>query len=690
MIDQRYREFLLNEIIRGYLLNRQIPTASQLITTLNEKLQEFPDQKRPWLTFLSESLPALEHQVSSARMVNQHFNAARQDLEVLQAECDALEQEQMRLFLRNLQEIRMLQRRLRQLEHQLQSQILVHRETVGYGVCVADNFSDASLIDLQRTTAGINLETHCITLGSGSETFLSYPLQHLSPDDLEIFILTKSGLVHSSLNLHEFYKAVSSGDEAWRMQLWYEQFNQAVIIEIRIKLAAMPVSLNRLIFRHHNYSPYKTRLEVMLSLDKYNWQTVGDGFLGEVADVYFNTTEGQWLCLRLTKENYDFQQGTLFVYEFGCSGLQLQRRSYHTLSSEFYSKPLTPHPPITFNQVSLEVCDQQPAGTRIDYYLSFDGGQTFSAISPLGREQPDTPTLIHLDQVVSTTSARFGVDIATGYHYQSPQQVLLGHVLPDNFIASSIQLWRNVGTKGKLTPVRHGLSGWGIDGQYYVCAIKITNLDGLTLNLGSTTMEVNGIPRTGSIHLAPGVYYIRSNQAFWSHLYDHSGRMMTHFTQVRENGDGTFTGKRADGFQITVRDPLYPFNHKLLIEGLDYNPVEAYGRALTYTGVELFAEAIMIPTSEVNLTHHPECMDLKHFALVQIPRAGGMEWRFLVRYAPTTDNRHDRFDHEVFLAFYQLSHPATANTIVFKAVLQREPDTEISPSLYYYIVKLAN
>lgn len=694
MIDARYREYLADKVLMEYLREGKIPKASQLAEDLQAQLQAFPDQSRPLAEVSQTDFLVEEHQTSSAARFNRFLATLAQDLEVLQQECLALETRQNHMFARNLREIRMLSSQLRRLEHQLNSYLLVHRETVGYGSYLADNFADASLIDLARTTAALDLQAHCVTLSPVQGKTLEYPTSQIRAEDVQVEVLTRLGLVRAGVNQQNLQKAFTDAEEAWRMQLYYDRTDQEVIVEVKIKVSAQPVVLNRINFKNHNLSPYRTRLDVLASLDDYNWGTLGERYLGAEADLRFADTEVKWLKFRFTKDHSDYQQGALFVYEYGIRALRLSRVVQQENEGVFYSKALSltdslgqPRP---FSQVSLEVCEDVPPGTDIQYELSFDGGRTFSPIAPLGRtDQGSLPYVVELNQVVQVETPAFGLDLTTPYHYQGPDYILLSYALPEDHVPGSLRLWRNLGTKGRSTPVRGGLSGWRLDGQYYACTVQVANADGLTLNLGPTTMEINGVPRTGSVLLSPGVYTIRSARNFWSPLHDAGGRAVTHLTQVTERGDGTFQGRRADGFRITVRDPLYPYNHKLLVEGLDYELTAAAAKEVTYRGADLFAETLMRQTSEVNLVHHPDYAALDYYALTPVVTPQGTEWRFLVRYSPLTGSSGDRFDLEVFKAFYQRPREGQADTVVLKAALSRRPEVTASPSLFYYIVKLA-
>jgi len=695
MIDQSYRTYLLNQIIADYLREGKMPLASQVEADLEILLQDFPDQGRPLLSYQYNDLKVSPGEVSSAAKFNRFFTILQQDLNVLQAECQQNDQYQACLFNRNLQEIKMLSSRIRNLDHQLNSQLLVNRETVGYGAYLADNFSDASLVDLEQTTARLDVDHHCVTIGPSALNFTQYPTSQLKEGDVSLNIMTRQGLVRSQPNFQDLSRAFTAGDEAWRLQLYYDRCDQNVVAEIKIKLQGQAVTLNRISFINYGVSTYRTRLEVYTSLDNYNWTLVPSGssayYLTREADVRFADTAAQWVKFRFTKEHHDYEQGQLFVYEFGIQSVRFFRYSYQADSAVLVSEPLAildaQGKAAAFNQVSLEVCENIPAGCDIKYQLSFDGGRSFSPISPLGRPQ-DTQPLLELGQIQEVISPPFGVDITTTYHYQNPHQVLLSYVLPADLVPGSLRLWRNLGVKGHTLPVRLGLSGWGQDGQFFTCTIQVKNKEGLNLNLGTTVMEINGVARTGSVLLTPGIYQIRSNRAYWSHLKYHE-QNITWFTKAVDLGNGVFQGLRNNKFEMKATDPLYPFNHKFLIEGMDYEGASAIQDSI-YRGADLFAEARLVQVSEKDLLYNADFDSLNYFAQVPVIAAtGDLEQRCLVKYSPLTSNAADRFDLEIFQAFYQEARTDPATTVVFKAILSRGLQ-ENTPQLYSYIIKLSN
>lgn len=694
MIDESYREFLLNRIIGEYLRSGEIPYASQVDEDLNAALVDFPDQTMPWTSYEYEKLKVKENTPSSARTYNRFFGDLAQDMQVLQKECLKIDTTRSITFARNLQEIQMLQSRIRALQHQLNSQLLVNQETVGYGAYIADNFSDAGLVDLGRTTANVDLDHHCVTIGSGTKTFTQYSTKELTQSDVVVNIINRIGLVRSQPNLGDVQEAFNSDDSSWRMQLFFDNDNRDVVIEVIIQLQKQPVILNRIAFTNYGITTYRTKLEAFTSTDNYNWIPLPTGdpfyYFDQSVDLRFADQEARWVKFRFTKDHYDFQQGSYFVYEFGAKSFMFFRQSYQEDGALLISKPLAilndQGEPAIFNQVSLQVCESLPDVTDIKYELSFDGGDIFMPISPVNRPG-DSNTLIELGTTEDITSTRFGLDMSTTYHYLRSNLALLDFSLPSNIIDGSLTIWRNVGTRGVNISIRNGLSGWGQDGQYYVCAIKIINDQGLSINLGSTFMEINGVSRTGSVFLGAGTYSIRTHKSNWSHL-QFNGSDVTNFVRATDLTDGTFSGYHNGVNLVVINDPLYPYNHKFLIEGMAYaNPNMVSG--LPYLGADLFAESKMIMVSEKDLAYGANFDAIDYCAPVEVIGVGGVEQRFVVGYLPQTSNAGDRFDLEEFQAFYKQSVLTDVNNVVFKATLSRGTK-EVTPQLFSYIIKLAN
>ena len=697
MIDTRYREFLASLAIQQCLVHGESPSSSQIRDETNLLLADFPDQTKPQVSALLAKLILAARERPSAAKFNKFFQATQEDLTVLHQECVGQSEAQSGLLSRNLKEIKMLQSRLRSLEHNLSSAMLVNKDSLGYQYYLADNLSDSSNIDLTRTTAALDFNAHVASIGQGGNGLYRYPLDHLTGADCQALVLTKTNLVSTGINVTDLSNIFRSDDQVWKVNLKYSQPGQRVVFDFNLRLNDNPIIINRIRLVNFAFSSNPTNLQVMYSLDNYTWLDLPvvptQRIFDEAAELIFPPVQVKWLKLRLSKDWQDYQSGDYYVYEFGLKNLSLFEQDYDDNGAELVSKILTAQDnngqQIYFDQVALEVCEVVPDNTGIDYFISFDGGMQFSQIASRGRKQANVSQVLQLQKNVLTPSVAFGLDLTTSFFYQNPEDILLGLTLPAELDLTSLQLWRNLGVRGQIDPVRYGTTGWVLDGDYYSTTALVTGTSNLIFNLGSTSLILDGITRTGTVELTPGVHQIQVTKNSWSPLYlSGSSTPVRSLSQVVELGSGAFQGIDHLGRRAQAFDPLYPHNHKFIVEGLDYSPQQGNNWLLTYPGVTLYAQTCMKQVSVFDLTHNIGASDLGYFAITpDFSQDGSPINRLLTKYLTVNPLSQDNYGLEQFQLFFLETTQQIARTVVFKAVMA-QTDPKVSPQLYSYAIKL--
>jgi hypothetical protein len=701
MINETYRTYLIEQIIKQFLFSQQNPTTAAVNQALEQALINFPDQTQPQILAYQDLVKAESHKTANPDTYNQLFQIIHQDLLVLHQECLKQSQDQLCFLERHEREMSLLSRHIRKLQHNLGSALLVNQDTVGYLHYLADNFSDASLVDLSQTTAALNLTTHCASLGTGAPSFLKLSTTQLTLADCQIAVQTRYGLVGTSVNLDNLLSVFQSDASTWRSQLKYQTSDQEVVLEIRVKLAPQAVAVNRINFTNYTVGDNKTILSVQYSTDNYNWIDLPteplSRYLDEAADLIFPTQDMQWLKFRLSKSDPDYIDQGVYVYEFGAKNISFYNYVYGS-AGILVSKALSPVDnygnQIDFNAVSLEVCEAIPDGCGIDYSLSFDQGNNFLPICPLGSNQSNVSKVLTANTLVDIRSPDFVVSLdATNTYYLANQSISLSHdillayTLAQDMVLQNYSFWRNIGLRGIKNPVRNGIAGWKVDGEYYISTIQVNQSDGIVINLGASQMEIDGTWCTGHTAIIAGKHTVRTHKNNWSQLYLSSNPsvVVTSFLQAVDNLDGTFTGKDSSDSALTVRDPLYPYNHKLLIEGVSYLPEQMSTTNPVYIGIDLFAECLMTRVSEFDLINNVSDNDMTKFALITTGSPAAQY--FLVKYLPLSQDPADRYTNETFRLYYKQQESTSIEDIIFKASLTSNSPT-ISPQLYYYIIKL--
>jgi hypothetical protein len=146
----------------------------------------------------------------------------------------------------------------------------------------------------------------------------------------------------------------------------------------------------------------------------------------------------------------------------------------------------------------------------------------------------------------TTILGRHQVDIE--YGKEAVCNIHIPSEYADKFVLQNTFVKRNVpGNKDKLYGIA---AGWFLDKEtmQYNTAVYVDPLEGTTLNLGSTSAYIDDKLVTGLVTLSKGYH-----------------KFSTSYTNWHDVPTGISTA-----FELEEKDPSYPFNHKLLVEGYPY------------------------------------------------------------------------------------------------------------------------
>jgi hypothetical protein len=241
-------------------------------------------------------------------------------------------------------------------------------------------------------------------------------------------------------------------------------------------------------------------------------------------------------------------------------------------------------------------------------------------------------------------------------------------------------IFRNIGTKG-LDPsnpdhiVRDVQRGWRFEDPWYVCVVEIANPEGMTIDVGDKPIIVDDIKYTGKIDNSvltgkygtkTGIHTIKVHKTNWRYVVPNA-------TTLDE---------------LRTLDPLYPYNHKLLIEGYDYDDAYPDTSIKIYTGVDLFAEMVMRKVSIFDMSNNVLTDDYKSYALDRdapnshdLGNATPTRVIVLKTSLQQTDTENERF----IIRFHRINQ--RKKYVRLKMELSTKDD-KITPVAYGYKLKL--
>jgi len=150
---------------------------------------------------------------------------------------------------------------------------------------------------------------------------------------------------------------------------------------------------------------------------------------------------------------------------------------------------------------------------------------------------------------------------------------LVDLTLQDDFIQESVRMFRNTYQPGVV--IDGVPSGWKLENSYYSCVFEIEVE--AEINLGINFAFINGAKRNGINVLEPGIYEFRTHEVNW---------------KVAES---------------EANDPLFPHNHKLIIEGLPGSTV--------YPGASFVAAEELKMVAAFDLIKNIDNTDQRFFAI---------------------------------------------------------------------------
>lgn len=401
--------------------------------------------------------------------------------------------------------------------------------------------------------------------------------------------------------------------------------------------------------------------------------------------------------------------------------------------------------PLEFEKLTLEVCERVEENTDIKYYITTSNDEevplsptpTWVPISPVGRAEPKYPVVLDIgdtlrtilgdDETVTLSYDGLGtlVNPAGEFHllskddlgiiqddvvpviggdtvrysfvnsndrilnYQIKDTDYVGSGSGDNAVIineSTMEVFRNIGEQN-LAPydttakVRAVQRGWRFEDAYYYCVIEIQNPDGMTIDVGDSPIVIDDVAYTNKIDntvlsgktaSTTGIHTIRINQQNWRAIDP-------------TLGGHTYSDDASYLQALKDTDPLYPYNHKLLIEGFSYD--SDYEGSKIYTGADIFAETLMQQVSIFDLMNNVAKDNYTVYALDRdapdTHTDGNNPTRVFV--LKVNENNPD-FHNERFMVRFTLVNQLR-KYLRIRADLSTE-DEKITPALHSYKIKL--
>lgn len=523
MIADVYAQLIFLELLNKRFLDRGLSPGFDALKSLENQAVllnagEFGSRLRFQPEWMSEG---------SAARINKTLETFVREVKAIQQGADEVKDRGRRIFDRANNNIAIVGRDARNTTLDLCTFELARQN--GMHLSNFDSFDSLGKINQQLTTADFNPRSQTATLKTRPYA-VRHDLTHLKAEAFEVFV--KEG-AYLGLNLargSSFLHMTDDSESYWVHQLVSRETGEKTLVlqvDLGQELVISKVGLTPL----EGDSEDGVAIRVLTSPDGTKWQEMAPRrfYKAQEAEIAMVPSSARYLRLEFTKRIRSFQlnQGeAVNVYEFGLDNLQIWETKYYP-RADVVSQPIQLVEKLTrtaqpVNRVRVDCSDERPPGTDIIYYISTaNDPNLLKRITPGEEFSLNTVLSARADQ--ANVKSRF-----------DNSHALINIELEDTFIQESVRFFRN--TFQRAVVIDGIQAGWKYENSYYSCIFEVE--EETEINLGINFAFINGAKRNGINILEPGFYEFRTHEVNW---------------------------KQAESED---NDPLFPHNHKLIIEGL--------------------------------------------------------------------------------------------------------------------------
>lgn len=722
-IQELYKKVVLERVIRDLI------AAGTEVTVQNVKdgLAAFlATNDIAAAQFESDDFEVEAHTSSSAQLYNDTNETIKDDMSVLYSIMFVLGQRSMDTLDRWRNELDRLGTQLDDLDDRITNLLLAAEDTEGFFNFVSDCFIDTSKIDLDESSIVIDLGREQVTLGAAEvDGFTRLNLNNLSNDDIQFSVLTRKNL-NSTIRADGSERLNTFNDTSrfWQDRVLMTQ-PDPVVTELLVHIGEFPIQISRITMQLHAANTNAAiQVTPLYSTDGFTFkQLPTDSFSQSVlrkATFVFTTVSATHVKFIMTKDGFDFVKDEVYNYEFGADEISFYTETFEDdTSGTFFSTALSvldeDGNPTEFNKAALDVCDLIPDDTSIDYFLAATEELTTSVselnyvqIDPLVRTSPVFPQVINFTDLEEfevgnttvsgdfvkisydptltsglfinpaaafTTVSLSGTTVvesnitASGLRYALPTRCdrLLDHQIATavDIKEGQLLIFRNLGVQGNKDEVRNIQSGWGFTDPFYYTVIEVLNTTGVDINFGESQVIIDDVALTGEQHITAGLHSVRVHRTNWLDV------------NPDDLEDSTLDS-------LKLLDPLYPYNHKMLIEGLIY-PSD-WSDEKVYVGVDVFAEFLLKKVSAFDMLSSVADNDYEKFATdFDVGEGSRLSSRILL---VKVDSQNPDFINERFAVRFSVN----TGSLTFKHVYLRADfntqNESVAPIFDSYRIKL--
>lgn len=716
-LETTKKQFIIEKFYKEELKKGIIPTTTQIenkikeLENINNGNYLIPDTKQ-----ITTDISFGDN--SSVLILNSIKTAFDNDVSILNKELFNIANQSRNFYFRWLNELKRLNYKAIELENDVDSLLLLTYDTYGYYGFVADLFTNLNYVDTDNTTnIDVNINEGIVTIDSelsSNDSSGGYLVNTNNFTDYNVSfspITKREGTSYYTLGKNNSLLNITKDNNSMWAGKIVTKTSGLMISELKVLLDNdKDVDLSKVSIDFNSEYSTSSNVTLQYSIDGYSWNLIpsrqATKSLNSRLSWTFPLTAVRWLKFIFYKDSPDNENNE---YYYSCSNLKVFGNIYNSSTIEdnvLITKGLfarnNKNEIIKFYKASLETCEEIPTDTSIYYYLAMSkDNSTWSdwfPITPFNRNEINYPKVININGAILTDNnseenttklytsvtedgvsqkkitTEFDTDTYIGYRFKNQSFGVVNTAISVNtnedidIISNSIVVWRNTRNTSEVYDtalVRNTLRGWGNNGNEYSCYFEVINPDGIIIDFGDTKSILDDNEISGIVNIPEGIHKFSTTSEYW---YD-----------VSQNTTSSTVITTEESFKSI--DPLYPYNHKLLIEG--YNYTDLFKGTKIYSGTNISAEFYCKRTSLFDLENNTD--NLNKFAIRNVGSESNPTLAVILYY----DINSSDYTNELSTIKWKAgdANSDMYQYIKLKAIFNTN-NTSISPVLSSYRIKL--
>lgn len=595
-ISKAYSESLKRRAVQRFVKdNKRAPTEAELRILVQKEEESYASVDKVGLIGYDLKKPQFG-KASSAADENTNRKAMIDDALTISTRIDNLTELLEGSFRGFYGSTKRVKRKLGQLESRLDNLLLMHGDTSAFTAGIEEEFLSQEFVVHGNTDAAV--EAGYVTVNR-----TGYQAIDLESAVLKTSVLAEKGILSRTSNSP--ISTLKHDDGQFWENLVYTDYasgrvSLATEIELptpayvnEVRFTASTINVNSQMTATCFYSLDGKTFEPLLPVERVitteeNMFNIGLENVHKIQIV-------------LSKSAADTTVKRQHVYLFNLDSLSVfsspfKNTSYSTIELGPYLVKDGEENDVFFTKALFHACTEEPSDTSCAFFLSQDGtnwvpadhnGDNLNYIS-FGDGSASVASAVidstRNEDVLIDTSVFDPTLTATIEEVDFATESILNRYVTAAYSAkvplNSYVVKRNVVGTSSPDTLLGGVPGWRFDPVTlnYSTTVYVSALEGRNIDFGPTGVVLNGTLKSGVVFLSTGYHTIATSDSNF---------------QAVESGASSLDDLKA-------RDPLYPYNHKLLIEGYTHSSAftgeqiytgvdEYFGSKLTYMPPEMFA-----------------------------------------------------------------------------------------------------